>query len=49
MTTTPNTSIRLFGNLHSLRLERGLSPTAETCLIQKVERPLLWLKSLICR
>lgn len=29
MTRTPNTSIRLYGNLHTLRRQRGLPTTAE--------------------
>jgi len=29
MRTSPNTRIRLFGNLHTLRRERGLPTTAE--------------------
>lgn len=32
MTNRPNTTIRLFGNLHTLRRERGLPPVAELWL-----------------
>ena len=32
MTQKPNTTIRLFGNLHTLRRERGLPPVAEIWL-----------------
>ncbi|PLX93924.1 MAG: hypothetical protein C0621_06530 [Desulfuromonas sp.] len=32
MTNQPNTRIRLFGNLHTLRKERGLPPVAELWL-----------------
>ncbi|APG26399.1 hypothetical protein A7E78_00060 [Syntrophotalea acetylenivorans] len=32
MPNTPNSKVRMFGSLHSLRRRRGLSPSEEMCL-----------------